>query len=150
MLFMQILMSVLKDLVCAPLMLLVLTLREVITAHVTLDTMEMGSLVKVCVDVYVRVFYKALAIINLLMQILMSVLKDLMCVPLMLSVLTLREIITAHVTLDTMEMGSLVKVSVDMFYKAIIYHRCQLSGTVPDFSTLSLVPDHLLNCPGFQ
>ena len=53
------------------------------------------------------------------MQILMSVLKDLMCVPLMLSVLTLREIITAHVILDTMEMGSLVKVCVDVFYKAI-------------------------------
>ena len=54
------------------------------------------------------------------MQILMSVLKDLMCVPLMLLVLTLREIITAHVTLDTMEMGSLVKVCVAVFYKAPI------------------------------
>ena len=43
----QILMSVLLVLTCVPPMLLVPTLREGTTAHVTLDTMEMDSLVKV-------------------------------------------------------------------------------------------------------
>ena len=36
-------MSVLLALTCVPPMLLVLTLKEDITAHVTLDTMEMDS-----------------------------------------------------------------------------------------------------------
>ena len=44
---MKILMNVLKDLMHAPPMLLVPTLREGTTAHVTLDTKEMESLVKV-------------------------------------------------------------------------------------------------------
>ena len=48
------------------------------------------------------------------MKILMNVLKDLMHVPPMLLVLTPREGTTAHVTLDTKEIDSLVKVKISI------------------------------------
>ena len=63
-------MNVLLVLTCVPLMLFVPTLREILTAHVTLDTMEMDLPATVCI--LLTLHFE----LYILLQILMSVVME--------------------------------------------------------------------------